>query len=192
MVVLVPSALYQNPETKWLFCSPIKDAFHTKELFPNSHPPKKSIGHRNPHEGSIPDNNLIDKSVLRNHEPQAAFRKLELCFRMWWSLPIGSWPTRTPHKMFSVSWTLEQLRIGRLPLSRAKLGAKDWRVKQIRPELSSKKWPEVRDVLGTIGRSIRWCTEFIGEDLWVKDHYSSGLLDHLSLSFNTALRQVII
>ena len=104
MVVLVPSALYQNPETKWLFCSPIKDAFHTKELFPNSHPPKKSIGHRNPHEGSIPDNNLIDKSVLRNHEPQAAFRKLELCFRMWWSLPIGSWPTRTPHKMFSVSW----------------------------------------------------------------------------------------
>ena len=56
MVVLVPPALYQNPEAKRLFCSLVKDAFHTQEPFPNSHPPKKSIGYQNPHEGSIPGN----------------------------------------------------------------------------------------------------------------------------------------
>ena len=76
-------------------------------------------------------------------------------------------------------------------MRRAKLVAKDSRVEQIRPELSSKKWPEIGDVFGTIGRD-RGCTEFIGENLCFKDHSPSELPDHLSLSFNTALRQVII
>ena len=57
MVVLVAPALYQNPEMKWFVCSVIEEAFHTQGLFPNSYPPTKSIGHRNPHWDSIPGNN---------------------------------------------------------------------------------------------------------------------------------------
>jgi len=77
----------------------------------------------------------------------------------------------------SQSPEIEESKPKGLSLRRAKLAAKDCGVKQIRPELSSKKWPKVRDVFGTI-RSCRRCTEFVGEDL--------------SLSFNAALRQVVI
>ena len=80
---------------------------------------------------------------------------------------------------------------GWIPLRRAKLAAKDCSVEQIRPELSSKKWPEVGDVFGTTGRG-RGRTEFIDENLLFKDHSLSELPNYLSLSFNTALRQVII
>ena len=189
MVVLVPPALYQNPEMKWFVCSVIEEAFHTQGLFPNSYPPKKSIGHLSPHWGSIPGNNHKNPFPqimnLKQHSgsKNCVFGCDEVSQLVHDQLALLTRDSQCPG--------IGQLRIGRLPLSRAKLGAKDWRVEKIRPELSSKKWPEVRDVFGTIGRS-RWCTEFIGEDLWVKDHSSSGLPDHLSLSFNTALRQVII
>ena len=56
---------------------------------------------------------------------------------------------------------IEESKPEALPLRRAKLAAKDCGVEQIRPELSSKKWPKVRDVFGTIGSSRR-CTEFVG------------------------------
>ena len=64
----------------------------------------------------------------------------------------------------SQSPEIEESKPKGLPLRWAKLAAKDCRVEQIRPELSSKKWPKVRDVFGTI-RSCRRCTEFVGEDL---------------------------
>ena len=66
------------------------------------------------------------------------------------------------------------MNFGWVPLRRAKLAAKDCSVEQIRPELSSKKWPEVGDVFGTTGRG-RGRTEFIDENLLFKDHSLSEL-----------------
>ena len=74
----------------------------------------------------------------------------------------------------SQSPEIEESKPKGLPLRWAKLAAKDCRVEQIRPELSSKKWPKVGDVFGTIG-SCRRFTEFVGQDLWAKDHSPSGL-----------------
>ena len=190
MVVLVAPTLYQNPEMKWFVCSVIEEAFHTQGLFPNSYPPKKSIGHLSPHWDSIPGNNHTNPFQhimnLKQHSrsKNCVFGGDEVSQLVHDQLALLTRDSQCPG--------IEQLRIGRLATFEQ---GKTW-CKGLKSQED-----KARAVQQKVARSKRCLRHNRKEQVMHRVHrwgsvgqgsFFFRIADHLSLSFNTALRQVII